>query len=107
MPEELTYLCPSCGHEVRVGADCPGCPKQGAIKTRKRRAKAAPRRRSWEQDSYYDGMDLPDEDFDYDDFVAREFGAPHQRLRVKWYWWVLGIIMILVIAAGAYQVCWG
>ena len=104
MSQDLTYLCPSCGQEVQVGADCPGCPKRKPAKPKKR--KRAPKR-SWEQDSYYDGMDLPDQDFDYDDFVAKEFGVPHQRLQVKWYWWVLGIFILILFSIGAFQVCWG
>ena len=53
-------------------------------------------RRSWEQDSDYDGLDLPDEDFDYDDFVAREFGkAPHRKVPIKWYWWVTAILLLV------------
>ena len=89
-----------------MGQDCPGCPKPKPAKRLKAAKRKAPPRRSWEQDSDYDGLDLPDEDFDYDEFVAKEFGTPHQRLQVKWYWWILGIIMLVLFSVGAYQVCW-
>ena len=92
MPETLTYRCPFCDHQVRVGENCPGCAQK----------KRAPRRvrKSWEQDHSADGLDLPDEDFDYDEFVAREFGrAPHRRLGVKWYWWLLGVVAIAALLA--------
>lgn len=88
MPEPLTYLCPFCDREVRVGEPCPGCAKK---------QKPAPRktRKSWQQHRSNDGLDLPDEDLDYDDFVAREFGGkPHRQLGVKWYWWWLGVALL-------------
>ena len=105
MAEPLTYICPFCDREVRVGQPCPGCAK--SRKTRQKPAKKSPpRRKSWEQDSTYDGLDLPDEDFDYDDFVAREFGnSPHRRIGVKWYWWVLGVITLAAVAAAVVRGC--
>lgn len=94
VPEVLTYVCPYCGCEARVGKPCPGCVK----KTRRPKRK----KHSWEQDKSQDGLDLPDEDFDYDAFVAREFGkAPHKELGVRWYWWVLAVVVLMALAAGA------
>lgn len=99
MADPLTYVCPFCDREVRVGQPCSGCAKK---------SKPAPARkkRSWEQDKSYDGLDLPDEDFDYDDFVAREFGRkPHKQIGVKWYWWILGVILLILMTVGAFRVC--
>ncbi len=94
MPEVLTYVCPFCGREVRVGAPCAGC-------ARKRRPAPAKKKRSWECDgASHDGLDLSDGDFDYDEFVAREFGGkPHRKLGVKWYWWLLGAGLLALMAA--------
>lgn len=90
-----TYLCPDCGGEAAVGSPCPGCTRR----QRKKRQPAPPAGKSWEQDEVHDGLGLPDEDFDYDEFVAREFGrVPHRKLGVKWYWWVLGVVVLLAIA---------
>ncbi len=95
MPEVLSYICPFCGHEVRVGEPCAGCAK----KTRK----PAKLGRSWQQDKAQDGLDLPTGDFDYDDFVAREFGrARHRALGLKWYWWLLGILLLAAMIAGVF-----
>lgn len=95
MPEVLSYVCPYCDTEVRVGEPCPGCSK----KARKLRAK----KHSWEQDKSMDGLGLPDDDFNYDDFIAREFGkAPHQALGVKWYWWLLGVVVLAGMIASAF-----
>jgi hypothetical protein len=86
------WICPGCGAELRVGVS--GCPKCSKPPQRKKRKKKVARR-SWEQGSDYDGLDLPDEDFDYDDFVAREFGkAPHRKVPIKWYWWVTAIFLL-------------
>jgi hypothetical protein len=84
MAEALNYRCPFCDREVRVGSPCPGCAQPPKP--------SRPTKKSWRQDSVYDGLDLPDDDFDYDEFVAREFGrTPHRKLGVKWHWWLLGI----------------
>ncbi len=93
MPEILSYVCPFCAREVRVGKPCPGCAK----KIRK----TPPVKKSWEQDKAVDGLDLPDDDFDYDDFVAREFGKfPHRRTGLKWYWWALAVVLLAGMIAG-------
>ena len=93
MPETLSYRCPFCDHEVRVGEPCPGCAQK---KRTTRKVK-----KYWEISHSADGLDLPDEeDFDYDKFVAREFGrAPHRRLGVKWYWWLLGVGVLATLLA--------
>ena len=89
MPSKpLCYLCPFCESDVRVGTRCVKCDK--LAKARK------PLKKSWEQDSTEDGLDLPDEAFDYDEFVAREFGkAPHRALGLRWYWWGLAVVLLL------------
>jgi hypothetical protein len=94
MTEALSYRCPFCDREVRVGQPCPGC-------AQKRKPASKPARKSWQSDPAADGLDLPDEEFDYEDFVAREFGrAPHRALGVKWYWWLLGIAVLAAMVAG-------
>lgn len=81
-----TYQCPFCGGKVTVGAPCAGC------------AKKHPDPAPWAQDEIHDGLDLPDEDFDYDEFVAREFGhVPHRKLGVHWGWWMLGVVILVVM----------
>jgi hypothetical protein len=95
MPEILTYVCPFCDREVRVGQPCAGC-------AAKRKPAAPKKAKSWEQDKTQDGLDLPDEDFDYDEFIAREFGGkPHRKIGVKWYWWLLGVALIALMLVAA------
>jgi hypothetical protein len=97
VPEVMTYVCPFCGCEVRVGKPCRGCAK----KVRKPK----PRKPPWHQDPSQDGLNLPDDDFDYDAFVTREFGkAPHQVLDIKWYWWLLAVFLLVAMGWGALMI---
>ena len=77
-----------------MGKPCPGCAKKAG----------KPKKKSWEQDKSKDGLDLPGDDFDYDAFVAREFGkSPHRALGVKWYWWLLGIAILAGMIASVFS----
>jgi uncharacterized membrane protein YvbJ len=90
-----SYLCPGCGNEVQIGPrGCPKCSKPP-------KAKKKPARKSWQQDRRYDDLDLPSEDFDYDEFVAREFGkVPHRRIGIAWYWWVTALVLLVLMVLG-------
>ncbi len=95
------WICPGCGAELKVGVK--GCPKCSVpTRKRRRRVRAKGGKRPWESDAGSDGLGLPDDDFDYDEFVNREFGrAPHRRVPIKWYWWVTAVVLlILMIWAG-------
>lgn len=76
--------CPSCGHSVSLNAR--SCGRCGARRRGDR----------WEEPESLDGIDLPDEDFDYDDFVRREFGEGKTRrtFREHLWWWVALILLI-------------
>ncbi len=77
-----------CGEWVPRGAlACDGCGACG--------------KSGWKEDPA-DGLDLPDEDFDYDDFVAREFGEVAKRRRAcsrqqLWRWAGLAAFIALVL----------
>lgn len=56
---------------------------------------------AWKGSDADDGLDLPDEDFDYDAYVAREFGIkPHKRIGIAWYWWVTAVVLLGLIVVG-------
>lgn len=79
-------ICPVCGSPLPP--DAPVCPECGADE-----------HTGWSERARYDGLDLPDEEFDYGDFVKREFGrgrrlAPPRG--VGWWWW---LVAMLVLAA--------
>ena len=45
-------------------------------------------------------LDLPEESFDYDAYVKREFGAKDPRPRgISWIWWLTAV---LLLAAGVF-----
>ena len=81
--------CPICGEFVPRGlVACPAC---GSC------AKSG-----WKEEANDDGLDLPDapEDFDYDDFVAREFGGrlkSRHLPRNPWWWVALALLIIFVV----------
>ena len=76
--------CPVCGADVpRTANACPEC--------------GSDEKTGWSQKAASDGLDLPDEgnEFDYDDFVKREFGGSDRKPRgISWFWWVVGLIVL-------------
>jgi len=88
MPEVDYYICPNCDNEVRVGS---------------RRCYHCEPKKAWERDEIYDGTELPlaDDEFDYDDFVRREFGndgKEGRRSPKEWFW--AGVALGLLIVLG-------
>ena len=79
--------CPVCGEFVpRRSAACPGC--------------GASRDSGWNEEAAVSGLDLPDDEFDYDDFVAREFGQGRpKRPDRRRLWTVVGLLLIAAMAA--------
>ena len=86
MPPET---CPNCGAEVpRNAKACPEC--------------GSDEQTGWSEEAHVDGLDLPEEKFDYEDFVEREFGSkspvPHG---IHWFWWVIAVLVL-----GAFLFLW-
>lgn len=80
--------CPNCGADVPRGAKA--CPECGADE-----------KTGWSEEAYASGLNLPDESFDYDEFVEREFGKKKALpYGVKWFWWVVAIGVIAVFIIG-------
>lgn len=54
----------------------------------------------WSEAARTDGLDLPEENFDYDDFVKREFGDKKPVPRdVHWFWWVIALLVVVAFLA--------
>lgn len=82
-------ICPNCGSDVPPKARA--CPQCGADETT-----------GWSEETHADGLDLPDDSFDYGDFVQREFGAGQARPRgARWFWWCVGILTALAFIISA------
>ena len=79
-------VCPVCGEDVpRIALACPEC---GADHTS-----------GWREDAEaYDAADLPDEDFNYEEFVKQEFGSSRGPA-IKRVWWITAILLIAAFIA--------
>jgi uncharacterized OB-fold protein len=84
----LSQECPNCGAEVPKGARA--CPECGSDE-----------QTGWSEAAQTGGLDLPDETFDYDEFVKREF-TPEGPIRrgLHWIWWVVAIIVLGILLRG-------
>lgn len=98
------YMCPTCEKDVKVGSH--GCPHCARVAARKRvRSKVAAKKREWEEEEGIDGLGLPDEDFDYADFVAKEFGGKSaKRVGIHPVWWWTALMLVVAIVA---LIAWG
>ena len=84
MPPEI---CPNCGAEVPPRAKA--CPQCGADE-----------QTGWSDAARVDGLDLPDENFDYKDFVKREFGGQSPVPRgIHWFCWVVALVVVAILVA--------
>ncbi len=91
--EELTFTCPVCGADVpRRAKSCPDC---GACE-----------KSGWNRDRHYGGFSLPDNDFDYDEFTAREFGGRSKQTRSQRFWMIVGIIVAIAMAVLTLRGLW-
>jgi hypothetical protein len=75
-------LCPHCGAELPQNAKA--CPECGSDENT-----------GWSERAQSDGLGLPDEEFEYEDFVKREFGDQGPVPRgLHWFWWLVGITVV-------------
>jgi hypothetical protein len=74
-------VCPNCGAQVPHNAKaCPGC--------------GSDEKTGWSETAYARGLGLPDEEFDYDEFVKGEFGSSQVKPRgIHWLWWLVALIL--------------
>lgn len=79
-----SQICPNCGAEVPPNAKA--CPECGSDEET-----------GWSEEAYAGGLDLPDDKFDYQDFVKREF-EPKSPLPkgIHWFWWVIAVVLLIV-----------
>ena len=76
-------LCPNCGAELPPRAKA--CPECGSDE-----------QTGWSEEARADGLGLPDESFDYNDFVKREFSQESSVPRgIHWFWWVVALVVLI------------
>jgi len=80
-------VCPVCGDDVpRNAVACPEC--------------GADHNSGWREDAdTCDAVDLPDEDFDYEEFVKQEFGSSPKPAAIKTAWWITAILLLAAFIA--------
>jgi predicted nucleic acid-binding Zn ribbon protein len=83
------FHCPVCGEEVKVGARM--CPECGADE------KTGWNQDYLRQDYIYDDLDLPDEEFDYEAFIRKEFGNGSIKKQSRREWLLAGVALFIVI----------
>jgi hypothetical protein len=79
-------VCPCCGADVPPKARA--CPECGADE-----------KTGWAEDAATADLDLPEEDFDYEEFVKREFGGAKKNpvpYGIHWFWWVIAVLLIAI-----------
>lgn len=85
MPPEI---CPHCGAEVpRNARACPECGSDEST--------------GWSDRATADRLGLPDEEFDYDEFVQNEFEETRATVRprgIGWFWWIIAVIALGAVA---------
>ena len=83
--------CPHCGAEVPPRAHaCPECGSDEGT--------------GWSEEAEVDDLGLPDEEFDYEQFVREEFGEPSPKPRgVSWLWWAVALGVVI----GLLMLVWG
>ena len=81
---EAPDVCPVCGEDVPPGSlACPEC--------------GADYNSGWRKDAdAYDAVDLPDQDFNYDDFIRNEFGQTPKPAGIKMVWWIAAIVLTVL-----------
>ncbi len=83
MPPEI---CPACGTEVPPRAKA--CPECGSDEST-----------GWSEKAHADGLGLPDESFNYNEFVEREF-RPARRQPVRPWYWTATAVLLLALMVG-------
>jgi len=80
-------VCPNCGANVPPRARA--CPECGADEET-----------GWSEAADTGRLGLPDDNFDYDDFVKREFGAQNPvPPGIAWYWWLVALVLVAAFIA--------
>lgn len=78
MPPET---CPNCDAIVPRGAKA--CPECGSDENT-----------GWSESAYASNLGLPDDNFDYNEFVKEEFNSGLARPRgIHWIWWVSAVLL--------------
>jgi hypothetical protein len=84
--KQAPEICPVCGEAVPARAlACPEC--------------GADHQSGWREDADgYDGLDLPEADFNYEEFVAQEFGGASKPRGLRLIWLIAAVVLLIAFA---------
>ncbi len=78
----MPSTCPNCGADVPPKARA--CPECGSDE-----------QTGWSDSAQSSGLDLPDDSFNYDQFVQKEFGGKKSSPSgLPWIWWLTALLVI-------------
>ena len=88
MPAEPPDICAHCGADIHPNARA--CPQCGADEST-----------GWEEE-YAPDLGLDEDEFDYDEFVEREFGTGRTPKKIvphglHWFWWLVSLGLIAAL----------
>jgi len=86
------FSCPACGEDVPRGARA--CPECGACE-----------KSGWSDEARSDGLDLPDDEFNYEQFVADEFGEGSRKSRPHKLWALVALVVMVAFIAMVLRGC--
>lgn len=79
--------CPNCG--ATVAKDANACSECGADEET-----------GWSEDAYAQDLGVTDDEFDYGEFVEREFGGEEREIKppgLHWFWWLVGLGLLAAL----------
>jgi len=82
----------------RTPETCPVCGESVPPKALACRECGADHNSGWKPDADLDGLALPDEEFNYDEFVPNEFGSGKSS-GIKPVWWITAAFLLLALIA--------
>jgi len=84
MKNNSYFICPCCGGQVEANARaCPDC--------------GSDERTGWSENTYLDGLDLPEMDeSDYEEMLTKEFSPKKPKSCVEWKT-VVGVILLIAM----------
>ncbi len=77
-------VCPNCGADVpRNARACPSC--------------GADEKTGWSESAYASNLGIPEENFNYENFVKEEFAStPIKPRGIHWVWWLTALLLIVL-----------
>ncbi len=81
----IPEICPICGTEVPPNAKA--CPECGSDEET-----------GWSDRAREQELGLPDDEFNYEEFIKEEFGEEKEKFHphgISWFWWVMAVGVVV------------